>query len=409
MALMRPRHPDHRLPHRESRGHHRVPAAGDPLTQGSATEADATVEDQEIWQAELDFDSAGRSPDALETAYRELDEAGAERLALRAVDALERAPGQREIAMEVLTRVACFVPAALTGLHGRLLDADILSDSGYPYNMGLVFVTADGVSRDRLVAIVDRTEDGEVGRNALRALSWLGDDEVRRRLRAWRERPPGWVERDTSVDWFALYAGWEPQPDGGRRELGTLACRRLERAAPPGPVVVVAEDDGSCAWCGGRLTTLLDIDLRDSRMGFLGFGGRRLRVVTCERCTSYGPVYTDVDLDGGARWSDDNRRPEYLPDADELDDWIYLPSRQLGLGGERRTPFEAMAFESHMSQLGGCATWIQNPDFPVCLRCERRMPFVAQVDGADFDDFEGMIYAFFDPACGVVATCYQQT
>jgi hypothetical protein len=69
-----------------------------------------------------------------------------------------------------------------------------------------------------------------------------------------------------------------------------------------------------------------------------------------------------------------------------------------------------MAFEDHRSQLFGHPTWVQNPEYPQCPRCEELMRFVGQVDTfSELPLWEGMIYAFVDPACGVAATCYQQT
>lgn len=63
-----------------------------------------------------------------------------------------------------------------------------------------------------------------------------------------------------------------------------------------------------------------------------------------------------------------------------------------------------------MSQVGGQAGWIQNPDYPQCPRCGRLRPFLGQVDlESEFENVEGMIYAFFDPGCGVVATEFQPT
>jgi hypothetical protein len=166
---------------------------------------------------------------------------------------------------------------------------------------------------------------------------------------------------------------------------------------------VISRAEQECGGCSGPLTVLLELDLHDERLGFLGLSEERLRVVTCERCVCLGTVYVEVDLAGSARWMEESDRPDVPPD------WSYLPERELGLGLERRTPFEAHAFANHMSQVGGQAGWIQNPDYPQCPRCARFMPSAGQVDLGEFELEEGMIYAFFHPDCGIVATLFQQS
>ena len=63
----------------------------------------------------------------LELAYRALDDERASGLARRAVEVVERRDAERERAVGLLARLSCFVPGALTSLHGRLLDADVPS------------------------------------------------------------------------------------------------------------------------------------------------------------------------------------------------------------------------------------------------------------------------------------------
>ncbi|MDQ3723497.1 MAG: hypothetical protein M3376_10625 [Actinomycetota bacterium] len=309
--------------------------------------------------------------------------------------------------MDLLAHLSCFVPGALRGLHARLLDLDILSRFAYPYVLqhGVIFRGGDSDTRDRLSALAAEAPDERVGDHALSSLAWVDDDEVPRLFLRFHEDRPPWASQWFSAPWYALRAGWALLRNGqGQPLLLTSDCRRLERGVETAsPVEVIFRVEQECGGCAGPLSVLLDLDLGDEQLTFLGLSGDRLRVLTCERCVCFGTVYAAVDLGGSAKWMEESVKPEDPPE------WAYEPERQLGLGLERRTPFEAHAFANHMSQVGGQAGWIQNPDYPQCPRCQRLMPSVAQVDLSEFELGEGMIYAFFDPDCGIVATLFQQS
>ena len=95
----------------------------------------------------------------LELAYRALDDERASGLARRAVEVVERRDAERERAVGLLARLSCFVPGALTSLHGRLLDADVPSSFSYsdPLQIGIIFRSADPKSPDRLGAFGRRS------------------------------------------------------------------------------------------------------------------------------------------------------------------------------------------------------------------------------------------------------------
>lgn len=166
-------------------------------------------------------------------------------------------------------------------------------------------------------------------------------------------------------------------------------------------------DEEHCRWCGGPLTVLLDLVLKEG-LTFLELPHGRLRIPTCEFCVCYGTVFAEVDLMGGARWSEVNVRPDYLPDG-ELGGRIAQATR--GLGERLRSPFEAMAFgcDVEVSHVGGVPAWIQDASYPRCPRCGELMPFLGQVDTSEVAWGEGAIYAFHDAACRLAATTYQQT
>lgn len=83
----------------------------------------------------------------------------------------------------------------------------------------------------------------------------------------------------------------------------------------------------------------------------------------------------------------------------------------LVLAHEPQSPFFAAVWTMSQldSQIGGHPSWVQDPEYPVCPCCERRMP-LGQVDYADFDELaEGIFYMFVCPQDGITATTYQQS
>jgi hypothetical protein len=62
------------------------------------------------------------------------------------------------------------------------------------------------------------------------------------------------------------------------------------------------------------------------------------------------------------------------------------------------------------SQIGGHPTWIQDAQYPPCLKCESPMLFIAQLSNEDFQEYgEGIYYIFICKECKVAATAYQQS
>ena len=116
-------------------------------------------------------------------------------------------------------------------------------------------------------------------------------------------------------------------------------------------------------------------------------------------------------MDGKSSWHEGNRRPDYLPQ--DADDWPRMPQDRLTLGKEPRHWLEAANWlvpGVRFSQVGGHPTWIQDADYPRCPKCDRAMPFVAQISNDDLDeDSEGIYYMFVCRDCGVAATNYQQS
>jgi hypothetical protein len=308
----------------------------------------------------------------------------------------------------VLLGLSCSFPGSLTGLHQTLLD-------GETFVADQAFRDADAGTRDRLIRTLEEDPNEP---DALRRLAYIGDEVVQAQFHRWRQSPPGGCTHiATEIDSRARDAGWELTAEGGRRDLFHVECYQLvphDQALggeAPGPASVVAPHEESCGWCGRQLTTLFDIDLRDSRLTFLAPGWNHLRVAMCERCTGFGTVFTEVDGRGCSRWSSRNRRPDYIGDGDSA--WDF-PKCGLVLG-RRRSPFEAhpdlLDLPGGGSQLGGFWMWMGEEPHPDCPKCGRAMGFVGQLQTTDAfgEVWDGTTYAWLCQDCGMAATTYAQT
>lgn len=344
-----------------------------------------------------DYDGTAKAAQA----FRELSIAEAHAIAKEYLDA-DRTDDR--LFEEFLHRLAAFAPGSVDGLHQKLLDRGI-------YYPGILYRGASGSSRDVLIDMIGR--GGVSADRILKALAWIGDDVVVRRLREWTEMSPAWrAKLHVSPDQYALEAGWTIKRDGIRHDLFPVTCV---------PLVMLNSDDtviadtvinqprkDSCPWCGLTLVDLFDLDLSSLRIEFLGLDGSRLRIGTCVRCSCYSVIYTVVDLHGESAWSADNKRPPFNGDDGG---YVSTPA-PAAFGPNRRSPFEAhpsLLFRGG-SQLGGFPSWEQDAEFPKCPGCNDFMKFIGQVGGSDIMEYgEGYTYAFLCAGCGNAATVYQQT
>jgi len=193
------------------------------------------------------------------------------------------------------------------------------------------------------------------------------------------------------------------------KECYALIKPASEHNLKSAPVQVVEKSSSKCKWCSRDLTILFDLDLTDSRLGFLGIPGKRLRVLVCDACCCFGTFFTQVDWNGSCDWGRWNLKPSYLPD--DLDEWEYLPEHWLILSANKRGTFNAasISIEISCSQLGGYPSWVQDAEYPECPNCGLRMIFIAQLDREDCEAGEGILYSFLCKTCQVTATLYQQT
>lgn len=282
-----------------------------------------------------------------------------------------------------------------------------LAESGLTYPPE-IYKDAGTAARDKLIST--RTS----------AVYWVGDDVVRR---LYLEE----VKRGELELSGARTYGWELLPDGERRDLYSVSCFGLRRAADaPGdggtPVQVVTDHESECLSCGRKLINLFDFDLRDPRLAFLACGedgnivqgANRLRIAACEQCIHFSEheeelrTYTRVTLQGGSKIDTDfpRKRAQAKPDDD-----FELPRRRLVLGEGPLCTLAgvASATGSSGSFVGGLPKWDQRAHYPDCPLCSRAMSFVAQANESDLGAADGTHYAFICRRCWIAVAFKQDT
>jgi hypothetical protein len=305
---------------------------------------------------------------------------------------------------EILQCLACFRPGSLKGLHESLVDHNVF------YPPVIYHGAGDGIAGRVLGRLPGENPD-----HLLCALAWIGGNGVERAFQLWRAHPPAWIDRLCIPPYrYSLQAGWELTTEGRRRDLFVTTCYPL---LPPGDdrsqvdgIRVVQDHDGACGWCGRSLTTLIDLDLATIEVPHLD-PFHDLRIATCQVCSCYGTVFTEIGPDGSSVWHQSNHRPDYLPDPKE--EWNKLPRGCLVLSRKIRHWLETADWtlpDVRFSQVGGHPTWIQDAEYPECSGCGHPMPFVAQLSNEDYEKYgEGIYYMFACVRCGVAATQYQQS
>jgi len=351
--------------------------------------------------------------DALLAAFRSLTMEQANILAQWTLQRYDARPDRLDW-QQLLARIANFVDGGLLGMYSELLTRELF----WP---GAMYRGADPASRDHLIRRVeDRAPDRKALNDLLLCLAWIGDETVQDLFRSWRVHPPAWrTALYSPPESYAVEADWELTPAGERRDLFYTTSYELvavdrtvgmEGANPVRAAVSEPVAGKECGWCGRNLSILFALDLRDSRLAFLGLSGTSLHIARCDFCSPYATVFTDVDLEGDVRWSASNG-----PQPVDFDSgWAEYPlvGRQLVLGPRRRTSAETVGIYqgAHNSELGGHPDWIQDAEYPACPECQRRMTFIGQVETDDvIENAEGITSAFLCAECGQAATTYQQT
>jgi len=360
-------------------------------------------------QAILDFHDSrtlGKSDDFVSrekqarAAYLSLNSAELAELTALAISRIEAGNNDFDA---TLCCIACLRPGSLLPFHDRLVESQIL----YP---GVIFWQANAETARRLLPLC---EEEDLSNHALVSLAWIGDLTVQDAFVRWRDCPPPWVEKlYVPPHRYAEEAGWELTPEGARRNLFLSVAYPLVRPNSTRNVSdlvrvgIPAED--ICPWCGRNLIGMLHFNdignvLHDQWKG-------AVRVLTCHVCSCYGHIFAKRNNKNFAKWHSMNAKPDYLPP--DSSDWESFPESPLAMATETRHFMETANWllpDASFSQVGGLPTWIQYSKYPTCPECSKKMRFIGQISNEDFEEAEGIYYAFYCETCGVTATNYQQS
>lgn len=347
-----------------------------------------------------------------EQLYVSLSAENADQLEAYAVELLHA--GDEDTCLDVLGSLVCYNNKRLTDSIPELMRKGL-------YAQGIVFKDASAEVRDRLLRLVEQDHDNR--NHLLLALSWIGDEQVVRHFREWRENRPEWAEElYAAPERYTYEAGWELTAEGERRNLFYQSNYAIEKADTGQDSVQIKGKSASfltesrqvCPWCGGKLTNLIDIEADHPAIHFLPLAGERLQVQTCIFCNCYGPVYMELDAGQEPKWSDSNQKPDCLPAAepDRGREEYLSAGKLLSAAAEPRNTCHAAQWtlEPKASQLGGYPTWIQDAEYPVCPCCSQSMHFIGQLDWEEMEEYgEGIYYMFLCPDGNVSATLFQQS
>ncbi|MDP4182674.1 MAG: DUF1963 domain-containing protein [Bacillota bacterium] len=309
-------------------------------------------------------------------------------------------------AEEVLMALVCIVETDINECLTALINKEY-------YRCSTIFKNASAEVRDLLIERIE-TEDGE-RHNILCALSLIGDQTVFNLFNEWKNNPPEWInELYKPLDNYSLVAGWQLSEDGKNKNLFSYDCYPIKKenltSKDPEPLLLLEKFEEKCNWCGTTMTTLFDFMLSDKIFDSFNIHGRRLRIVTCHICSCYTTVYRDIDFDGNSTLSEFNQKPSYLPEINPEEESI-ISKNSLKISRNKRSYFYGLNnrfIGISASQIGGLPRWEQEPEYPLCPKCNNTMMFLGQLQGSDIVEFgAGIYYAFICHECKISATSYQ--
>lgn len=220
---------------------------------------------------------------------------------------------------------------------------------------------------------------------AAHILIGMGDAEALAAITRWLSEYPQRAANLFEPHLFDTYC-YEIVPPGRRRDL-VLDCRvNFERAAQPpsaarrDSIELFRPMPGHCKQCRAPLMALFDVLVDPAEHRGLP-AVQRLCLPMCPTCSEGSSGFSSRLL---------------IDDPDDMDAW---PLSNVASNSLPARCFRVRASEGSASRaeawLGGCPRWEQQPSWPHCESCRRRMIFAGQIDAHAGHPF----YGFFCPEC----------
>lgn len=169
----------------------------------------------------------------------------------------------------------------------------------------------------------------------------------------------------------------------------------------------------ACLVCGQRLHRLLRLDPVPEGIGITS--RQRAEFTWCPQCTVYVPVWYARHAPDGTPGNVTTDPPAFRLShkSESTEDWPVVPETAVGLvrldDRWRRQEPAVTTDHENLHRVGGEPHWEQDPHYPSCPDCARRMRFAAQISVADLFDGEGTCYLMWCDPCSVSAVIFQQT
>ena len=309
---------------------------------------------------------------------------------------------------QILLHLVCFKGANIDEFLKVLIDDCKI------YEPSLFKNASDDVAKILIKKL--KCKDDRVSINhILISLAMIGNDRVVELFNEWKKNEPEFSKNlYVKPHEYSFEGGWKLDNNGKRKNLYYNKSYGVKEGIPPkeSSVKFFKKQNEKCEWCGRKLTSLFTIDLHNKDMHFLGLTGDKISISTCDNCTCYGFIYTNIYANGNATWSKYNIEPEYLDTHDEDEFEECDSDKEIYIDGNVKTEnYVANEFlDVKFTKIGGMPTWIQDAEYPKCPKCGEEMMFVGQVSGEDFEDYaEGIYYGFVCDECKIAATHYQQS
>lgn len=131
----------------------------------------------------------------------------------------------------------------------------------------------------------------------------IGNNRVVKAFNEWKKNEPKFSRYLYCKPYlYSFEGGWELDSQGKRKNLYYKKSYGVKTGIPSKDTAVkfFEKHNEKCEWCGRKLTSLFTIDLHNKDMHFLGLNGDKISLSTCDNCTCYGFVYTNIDTNGNA-------------------------------------------------------------------------------------------------------------